>query len=63
VKFIRLHIIGEGQTEQRFVKEVLAEHLGAYNIVALTSINGSKTWNLYQCKLPAYWEIFPFTSF
>jgi hypothetical protein len=33
VKFIRLHIIGEGQTEQRFVKEVLAEHLGAYNIV------------------------------
>lgn len=31
---IRLHITAEGQTEQRFVKEVLCPHLGHHNVVA-----------------------------
>ena len=31
---IRLHVTGEGQTEQRFVRDVLSMHLGGYNIVA-----------------------------
>lgn len=30
--FIRLHITAEGQTEERFVKDVLVHHLGNYNI-------------------------------
>ena len=30
--FIRLHIIVEGQTEERFVKDTLALHLGAFQI-------------------------------
>ncbi|MCF8338731.1 MAG: DUF4276 family protein [Bacteroidales bacterium] len=29
--FIRLHITAEGQTEERFVKDVLVHHLGNYN--------------------------------
>ena len=29
---IRLHIIGEGQTEEEFVKSILTEHLGNHNI-------------------------------
>ena len=31
---IRLHVTAEGQTEQRFVKEVLCLHLGHHNVVA-----------------------------
>jgi hypothetical protein len=31
---IRLHIVGEGPTEERFVKEVLGVHLGAHDIFA-----------------------------
>ena len=31
---IRLHIIAEGDTEQRFVKNVLAPHLAAFNVFA-----------------------------
>ncbi|ACK64707.1 conserved hypothetical protein [Rippkaea orientalis PCC 8801] len=29
---IRLHIIGEGQTEETFVRNILSEHLGNFNI-------------------------------
>ena len=31
-RLIRLHITGEGQTEERFVKDTLAKHLGFYQI-------------------------------
>ena len=31
-RFIRLHIIAEGQTEERFVRHTLAEHLGYFQI-------------------------------
>lgn len=31
-KFVRLHIIAEGQTEERFVKNTLADHLGLFQI-------------------------------
>ena len=31
-KFIRLHVIAEGQTEERFVKNTLAAHLGKFQI-------------------------------
>lgn len=31
-RFMRLHIIGEGQTEERFVKDTLASHLGSFQI-------------------------------
>ena len=31
-RLIRLHITGEGQTEERFVKDTLARHLGFYQI-------------------------------
>lgn len=37
VKYIRLYVIAEGQTEQRFVKEILAHHLGHYQISATAS--------------------------
>lgn len=30
--FIRLHIIAEGQTEEKFVKHTLSEHLGSFQI-------------------------------
>jgi len=29
---IRLHIIAEGPTEEKFVKTILTEHLGYFNI-------------------------------
>ena len=29
---IRLHIVAEGQTEEEFIKSVLTEHLGNFNI-------------------------------
>ena len=29
---IRLHIVAEGQTEEEFVKSILTDHLGNYNI-------------------------------
>jgi len=32
MKFIRLNITAEGQTEERFVKDTLAKHLGIFNI-------------------------------
>jgi hypothetical protein len=32
VSSIRLHITAEGQTEQKFVKEVIAQHLGKFNV-------------------------------
>ena len=31
---IRLHLIGEGQTEETFVRDVLAPHLAAYAVFA-----------------------------
>ena len=31
-KFIRLNITAEGQTEERFIKNTLAKHLGEFNI-------------------------------
>ena len=31
-RLIRLHITGEGQTEERFVKDTLAKHLGLFQI-------------------------------
>jgi hypothetical protein len=31
-RFIRLNVTAEGQTEERFVKETLSQHLGNYNI-------------------------------
>ena len=31
-KFIRLHVTAEGQTEERFVKDTLSQHLGWFNI-------------------------------
>jgi hypothetical protein len=34
VTFIRLHITTEGQTEEAFVKRILAPHLGAFNVFA-----------------------------
>jgi hypothetical protein len=34
VNFIRLHVTAEGQTEERFVKDVLCPHLGLSNISA-----------------------------
>lgn len=37
MKYIRLYVIAEGQTEQRFVKEILANHLGDYQISATAS--------------------------
>jgi len=33
-KLIRLHITAEGQTEERFVKDALVEHLSFYNVFA-----------------------------
>lgn len=33
VKAIRLHIIAEGQTEERFVKDCLAEYLGRFQVI------------------------------
>ena len=32
--FIRLHVTTEGQTEEAFVKRILAPHLGAFNVFA-----------------------------
>ena len=32
--FIRLHVTSEGQTEEAFVKRILARHLGAFNVFA-----------------------------
>ncbi len=32
--FIRLHVTAEGQTEEAFVKRILAPHLGAFNVFA-----------------------------
>ncbi|MGB0840535.1 MAG: hypothetical protein ACPGXL_10355 [Chitinophagales bacterium] len=32
MKFIRLNITAEGQTEEQFVKNILATHLGQFNI-------------------------------
>jgi hypothetical protein len=34
VKYIRLYVIAEGQTEQSFVRKILADHLGHYQISA-----------------------------
>jgi len=34
VTYVRLNVIVEGQTEQRFIEEILAEHLGHRQIVA-----------------------------
>lgn len=32
MSFIRLHVIAEGRTEEKFVKDVLSKHLGNFNI-------------------------------
>jgi hypothetical protein len=32
VSFLRLHVIAEGRTEEKFVKNVLSKHLGHFNI-------------------------------
>ena len=37
MKYIRLYVIAEGQTEQRFVEKILADHLGHYQISATAS--------------------------
>ena len=44
---IRLHVIAEGQTEVRFVKDLLNPHLAAFNVFAdarsvMTSRDGSR---------------------
>lgn len=46
---VRLHIIAEGQTEERFVKEALVNHLSAFNVFSdvrcvLTSKDRSKKY-------------------
>lgn len=48
-KFIRLNITAEGHTEERFVKQTLANYLGAFNIsadvrIVLTSKNRLKQY-------------------
>jgi hypothetical protein len=35
---IELHIIGEGYTEERFIKELLVGHLANYGIKVVASI-------------------------
>jgi len=55
-QFIRLHIIAEGQTEERFVKDTLSEHLGRYQISTnVRSVYTSKDKNkFYRGGLVSY---------
>jgi len=55
-KFIRLHILAEGQTEERFVKDTLSEHLGKYQISTdVRSVYTSKDKNkFYRGGLVSY---------
>lgn len=52
MKYIRLYVIAEGQTEQRFVKQILADHLGHYQISATAS--AVTTSRGYKGGLPSY---------
>jgi hypothetical protein len=58
--YIRLHITSEGQTEEAFVKRILAPHLGAFNVFAdarsvLTS-RDKKAYKNYRGGLVSYLE-------
>ena len=55
-QFIRLHILAEGQTEERFVKDTLSEHLGKYQISTnIRSVYTSKDKNkFYRGGLVSY---------
>ena len=55
-QFIRLHILAEGQTEERFVKDTLSEHLGKFQISTdVRSVYTSKDKNkFYRGGLISY---------
>ncbi|KPA16621.1 hypothetical protein MHK_003164 [Candidatus Magnetomorum sp. HK-1] len=55
-QFIRLHILAEGQTEERFVKDTLSEHLGHFQISTdVRSVYTSKDKNrFYRGGLVSY---------
>ncbi len=45
---IRLHVTSEGQTEERFVKKILAPHLGAFNVFADVRSVLTRAWFIFQ---------------
>jgi hypothetical protein len=56
--FVRLHVTSEGQTEEAFVKRILAPHLGAFNVFSdarsvLTS-RDKKAYKHYREGLLSY---------
>lgn len=55
---IRLHITAEGQTEQKFVKEVIAQHLSTFNVFsdarAVLTSKDSKEHKEYRGGLKTY---------